>query len=157
MDAALHAHLGCTAFMGLLDPACHFFQRKIVRCATQRGMAPTFGEGAKTAFIGAEVGVIDVAIDDVPDRSADRVAPQAIRDLPDGGIVRTTRREQVRDLLRTEPATRHGVFQCRTHGTIDGAEHRKTRRIVRRGQHPGRPISGVRITGGVHGAQQRGS
>src|SRR6202035_1791959 len=100
-----------TALVGFLNAARHLFQGKIVCRTTQRRMALALGKGAKAAFVGAGVGVIDVAIDDVSNRIADGVAPQTIGSLPYRRIVRTARFKQLHDLRRAQRVASHGVLK----------------------------------------------
>jgi len=66
MDAALHEDAGAAEFLGFGDLLVDFFEVEDVAFA---GLGPFERaiEGAEGAVLGAEVGVVDVAIDDVGD------------------------------------------------------------------------------------------
>jgi hypothetical protein len=51
-------------------------------------IVPALGEGAELAAVGADVGVVDVAVDDVADRVADALGAQLIGGPADGREVR---------------------------------------------------------------------
>src|SRR4029453_17245311 len=75
MDAALQADLGGAALPRLDGAARHFFQREIVGLAAQVVVRAALGEGAEAAAEVADVGVVDVAVDDVGnDAAANRLA-----------------------------------------------------------------------------------
>src|SRR3972149_1683312 len=65
MDAALHADLGCAAIPCLAPAARDLIEVKVVSRAAQGIAELAFGKCAELAAITADVGVIDVAIDDV--------------------------------------------------------------------------------------------
>ena len=54
------------------------------------------GEGAKFAFEIADVGVVDVAVDDITDGVAVHFGPQAIGGPADGAEIIAARRKQAR-------------------------------------------------------------
>ena len=66
MNAALHQHAGAAHLQGLGDLLVDFFEFEDVAFF---GLGSLEGavEGAEVAIFGAEVGVVDVAIDDVGD------------------------------------------------------------------------------------------
>ena len=61
-------------------------------------IVPALGEGAELAAVGADVGVVDVAVDDVGDRVADAPGAQLIGCPADGREVRPPRIEQRHDV-----------------------------------------------------------
>ena len=62
MDAALHANLCRTSLPGFLGAPGDLFIRKVVRPSAQVLCQFTLGEGAELALEIADVGVIDVAV-----------------------------------------------------------------------------------------------
>jgi hypothetical protein len=65
MKSALHEDAGAAEVEGLLDLLKDHFLRQNVAFCVSHGPV----EGAKAAILGAEVGVVDIAIDDVGDDS----------------------------------------------------------------------------------------
>jgi hypothetical protein len=65
MDAALEAHFRGAAIPGLNDATLDFLERKIVRRPAQIFAELALGEGAEFATIITDIGVVDVARDDV--------------------------------------------------------------------------------------------
>src|SRR5262249_1102541 len=65
MDAALQADLGGTARPGLRASSRDLREVEIVRLAAQRLVRLVLRERAEPAAIAADIGVIDVAVDDV--------------------------------------------------------------------------------------------
>src|SRR6185369_9438229 len=78
MDAALHADFGRAALPGLPRPGGNLVQRQIVRAPAQVLAHLAFGEGAELTFERADIGVIDVARDDIGNDIAARVASQRV-------------------------------------------------------------------------------
>src|ERR1700684_4123817 len=75
MDAALEADFGRASLPRFGRAAHDLIEGKVIRRAPQRLMRFAFGEGAERAAIGAHVGIVDVAVDDVADDiAADRPA-----------------------------------------------------------------------------------
>jgi hypothetical protein len=70
--------------LGLAHPLADLVQRQQVGVAAQVERERTLGEGAEPALEGADVGVVDVAVDDEGDVVADEVAAHAVRELDDG-------------------------------------------------------------------------
>ena len=106
MDAALQAHFGRAALPCFLRPPHHFVQRQIVRRAAQCLVRLALGEGAELAAVVADVGVVDVAVDDVAhDVAADRLA-QRIGRGDDMLVVGIARGEQAHDLGLVRAARR---------------------------------------------------
>ena len=67
VDAALQADLGGAALPCLARRGARFPRRQIVRRAAQFLAALALGEGAELAAIIADVGIVDIAVDDVAD------------------------------------------------------------------------------------------
>jgi hypothetical protein len=67
MDTALQAHFRCPAIPRFNRAALDFFNIEIVRRAAQILVRAAFREGAELAPEMADVGVIDVAVDDIAD------------------------------------------------------------------------------------------
>ncbi len=65
MNAALQADLGGALRPGLLDAPGDLGQRQVVGPVARAGLGGGLGEGAEAAAVGADVGVVDVAVDHV--------------------------------------------------------------------------------------------
>src|SRR5690625_1665815 len=65
VDAALHAHFGGPALPGLGDSAVNLLRRQVIGPAAQVLAQLALGKGAELALEVADVGVVDVAVDDV--------------------------------------------------------------------------------------------
>src|SRR5208283_4206490 len=77
MDAPLQAYFGRARGRRLNRAARHFVEFEIV-CGAPQILGPAaLRERAETAMVEADVGVVDVSIDDVGDRVAHRLATQA--------------------------------------------------------------------------------
>ena len=98
MDAALKAHLGRASLPRLGRAAHDFLERKVIGRAAQRLMRLALGEGAERAAIGADVGVVDVAVDDVADDVAARRPAKLIGCGDNAAVIGVARREQPHDL-----------------------------------------------------------
>ncbi len=69
MDAALQADFGGAACGGFARAAGDFAMVEIVAaCRAERRRRVAFGERAEAAFVEADIGVIDVAVDDIAHR-----------------------------------------------------------------------------------------
>src|ERR1022692_1667184 len=79
MDAALQTYLGRTRGRRLERSVRHFVEFEIVSRAAQIFGPAAFRERAETAVVQTDVRVVDIAIDDVGDRIAHRLATQAVR------------------------------------------------------------------------------
>ena len=79
VDAALQADFGGAPGHGLAGACRHFAGIDDVGLVAETGLARRLGEGAEGAGVGADVGVVDVAVDDIGDRVAASLAPEAIR------------------------------------------------------------------------------
>ena len=90
MDAALQADLGGAALPGLARARRDLVEVEIVGLVAVAEAVPALGEGAELAAVGADVGVVDVAVDDVGDGVADARARAARR--PRGTRRRSPRR-----------------------------------------------------------------
>src|ERR1700736_4110228 len=72
MEAALHEDAGTAQLDGLPD----FVEDHFLRMHVALGVAHGTVKGAETAVLGAEIGVVDIAVDDVADNAV-RVQPPA--------------------------------------------------------------------------------
>src|SRR6202050_1776715 len=77
MNAALQAHFSRPCLPRLARTLRNHFQLEPVGRPAQLSGAAPLGEGAESAVIQADVGVVDVAVDDVGDLLAHRGAAQA--------------------------------------------------------------------------------
>ncbi len=98
MDAALHANFRGAPVPGLGHPAADFVQGQIIRAAAQVFAQLALGKGTELAFEIANIGVIDIAHDNVGNVVPIDLAPQVIRRPADRVNLATTRREQAFDL-----------------------------------------------------------
>ena len=78
MDAALQAHLGRAALPGLAGAARDLGEVEVVGRPAQMLGEPALGEGAEAAAEVADVGVVDVAVDDVGDPLAADLLAQLV-------------------------------------------------------------------------------
>ena len=167
MDAALQADFGRAAIPRLDRAARDFLDGEIVRRAAQILVRAAFREGAELAAEIADVGVVDVAVDDVAhDVAADRAAQRVggLRDVP---VVGVARREQAHDVGVVEPFARCGTLDDACDAGIDAAgEHQRRRRrlgIARRpvivareafgvahAPHAGGDVGSQPVIGGAH-------
>ncbi len=67
VNAALHADFGRAALFGFANPPADLFQGEQVGIAAQVERERALGEGAEATLEGADVGVVDVAVDDEAD------------------------------------------------------------------------------------------
>src|SRR5579863_7740151 len=67
MDAALKTYLGGASLPRLGRAAHDFLEREVIGRAAQRLVRLALGKGAELATIVADVGIVDVAVDDVAD------------------------------------------------------------------------------------------
>ena len=79
MDASLQAYLGGPCRSRFYRAARHLFEFEIVGRPAQVLGTAAFGKRAETTVVQADVGVVDVAIDDIRNRVAHRLAAQLIR------------------------------------------------------------------------------
>jgi hypothetical protein len=133
----------------------HFFQRQIVGRAAQILVRAALGEGAEAAAEIADVGVVDVAVDDVAhDVAADGLA-QRIGGAGDMAVVGIARREQAHDLGMVEPLAGGCAIDDAGDFGIDLARQHLRRR--RRLGIAGRPVVVARKALGVaHAPHLRG-
>ena len=96
MDAALQADFGGAALPGLQRAPLDLVEVEIVGPPAQVLRHLAFRERAELAAEVADVGVVDVAVDDVGDRVAARRAPQRIGRRHDMLELGAARREQAR-------------------------------------------------------------
>ena len=98
MDAALKADFGRAPLPRLGRAANDFLKSKVIRRAAQRLMLFALGEGAERAAVGAYVGVVDVAVDDVADGVAADSSAKLIGRGDNAPVIGVARREQPHDL-----------------------------------------------------------
>ncbi len=147
MDAALKADLGGAPLPRLARAAHDFIEGKVIRRATQRLMRLALGESAERAAIGAYVGVVDVAVDDVADGvAADRPA-QRIGRGDNAPVIGVARGEQPHDLRFVQPGASLSALDDALDRRVDGARVDCGR--VRDDLRARRPIVVTRETLGV--------
>ena len=105
-------------------------------------IVPALGEGAELASVGADVGVVDVAVDDVGDRVADAPGAQLVRRPADSREVRPARVEQYYDIrlvqaLSLRDTSQHPRDRWRRPRIADPHPHNLRRRYCL--QPPRRP------------------
>ena len=120
MDAALHADLGSSACPRLAHPPRDLVHGEIVGLAAQVLAHLAFREGAELALERTDVGVVDVAGDDIAHGVAVHLAAQIVRCAADRGEIVAARAEQLHDLAFAER---------------DTALHFRQRRRDARGRH----------------------
>ncbi len=103
MDAALHADFGGAALPGFRGTARDFIEREVVGLAAQIVGGLALGEGAEGAFVFADVGIVDVAVDDVAHGLAADLAPQGVGRVHHFAGFVAARSKQPRDGLDTQP------------------------------------------------------
>ena len=100
MNAALKANFGRASLPGFGGATDDLFESEVVRRAAQRLVRLALGEGAERAAVGAYVGVIDVAVDDVANDIAAHRPAKLIGACDDAAVVGVARGEQPHDLRR---------------------------------------------------------
>ena len=120
LDAALQAHLGGAARPGFRRARRDLGHVQIVGLVAMAEIVPALGEGAELAAVGADVGVVDVAVDDVGDGVADALGAQLVGRPADGREVRPARVEQ-----------RHDVRLVQADAVGDARQHPRDRRSTR--------------------------
>src|SRR3984893_10307336 len=103
MDAALHANFGGAARPSLGGATAHFIERQIVRLAANRSRRLSLGERTEGTFVFADIGVVDVTIDDVADRIATDFLPERVSRAGDFTDFAMARAEQALDRRNVEP------------------------------------------------------
>ena len=89
---------------GLGRAAGDLVQVEVVGLVAVAEIVPALGEGAELAAVGADVGVVDVAVDDVGDGVADALRAQPVGRPADGREIRArARRTAPRCRLRPAP------------------------------------------------------
>ena len=94
MNAALHADLGAAPLPGFLRAALDLLVGKVVGPPAQVLRQLALGEGAELALEIADVGVVDVAVDDEADQIAVDLRPQPVGGPHHGGEVPASCLEQ---------------------------------------------------------------
>ena len=147
MDAALEAYLGRASLPSLCRAAHDFLKRQVIGRTAQRLMRLTLGKGAELAAIGAHVGIVDVAVDDVADNIAARRPAKFIGRGNDAAVVGVARREQPHDLRQTQAVAGLSAFDDVLNRRINRA--RVNRRCPRSDRRARRPMVVTRQTLGV--------
>ena len=98
VDAALQAHLGRALGHRFARTLGDFLEVEIVGFVAKARLAAGLGKGAERAGVRADVGVVDVAIDDVGHLVAHRRCAQAVRRLDDRLRIRAARGEERGDV-----------------------------------------------------------
>ena len=121
MDAALKADFRRAALPRLGRAANDFLKSKVIRRAAQRLMLFALGKGAERAAVGADVGVVDVAVDGVADGVAADSSAKLIGRGDDALVIGVARREQPHDLRRAQTGARLSPLDDPLNRWIDGA------------------------------------
>src|SRR5580704_17958432 len=121
MDAALEADFGRAPPPRFGRAADNLFEREVIGRATQRLMRLALGEGAERAAIGAYVGVVDVAVDDVADGVAADSSAKLIGCGDKAAVIRVARREQPHDFGRVQARASLCALDDALKRWIDGA------------------------------------
>src|ERR1700733_1427603 len=101
MDSTLHANFGGAACPSLGGATAYFIDRQIVRLAAKRSRRLSLGECTEGTFVFADIGVVDVTIDDVADGIAADFLPERVGsagDLTDFAIARAAQALDRRDV-----------------------------------------------------------
>jgi len=109
VDAALHAHFGRAALPGFARAVGDLVQREIVGAPAQVLAHLAFRERAELTFERADIGVVDVARDDVGNDIAANVPSQRIRRRTDRGKLVAARLKQTHDVALGQHAARRGA------------------------------------------------
>src|SRR6185295_2864267 len=83
-DAALQTHLGSAALPGLAGAPADLGGVEVVGGVAMAEVVSPLRKGAELAAIGADVGVVDVAVDDVGDGGANGARAQRVGGGNDG-------------------------------------------------------------------------
>src|SRR5947209_11895976 len=113
MDSALHTDLGGAAVSSFYHTLHHLAYSQLVRLPAQIFGEPALGEGAELAAKVADVGVIDVAIDDVGHVIAVPGSPLLVGQQPKMLQLGPASRKECLYLTFLEPATAFGARQHR--------------------------------------------
>ena len=147
MNAALQAHFRRAPLPGFAGAADNLVEREIVRNAAQRLMRLALGEGAERAAIGAYVGVVDVAVDDVADGVTARRLAKLIGCCDHAAVINVARCEQPHDLGFVQAGAALSALDDALDRGIHDTRMNHGRR--RRDFRAGRPIVVARKTLGV--------
>ena len=135
MDAALQADLGGATVPGFLRAAGDFLHREIIGRAAQGFVGFSLGKRAELAFVVADIGVVDVTVDDVTDHVTADGAAKRVGRACYVGIIDIAGGKQAHDFGFVEPAS--------VRRAIDDAAQR---RIDLAGKH-GRGLGDCRVAG----------
>src|SRR5262249_481199 len=106
MNPTLKAHLRGTGLRRFDRAPRNLFKIEIVRRSPQIGRSTTFGERAEAAVIEADVGVVDIPIDDVGHRLAHRLLAELIGGGNDFVEVPSFSAEEPYDVILAQRVTR---------------------------------------------------
>ena len=150
MDAALQADLGGPPRFGLHHPVADLVEPEEVRLAAQVEGPRSFREGAEAALEGADVGVVDVAIDDEGDLVAHGFGAQVVGNLGHLAHLSAAGGEQRHDLVLADlVAVEHGrqylddrsaAARSFTRSGIDGRARRGAEQLRGCTATPRRPV-----------------
>ena len=158
MNPALEADLGRPATPGLPGAARNFREVEIVGPAAQVRAQPTLGERAEPALEVADVGVVDVAVDDVAHGLAVALAAQRIGRLADRARFTTASLEQPDDLRFVERRALAHPIQHLGERTGCAGGYDVCREAQRGRVSLSRPSAGIRVRPAVcHGPRKGGS
>src|SRR6185295_87209 len=133
-DAALQAHLGGAPLPDIPRARRDLVEAAVVGLLARLEAVAALGEGAEPAAVGADVGVVDVAVDDVGHGLPAARGPERVGGAAHRGEVAPARLEQPRDLGFAEAfALRRAVedaLQLRAglRGRLAGPDARHVRR-----------------------------
>ena len=138
MDAALETDLGRAPIPGLAHAPRNLFEVEVVGRSAQPCARPSLGESAEPAGVRADVGVVDVAVDDIGDGISGDLAPHRVRRFHDRIEPAAARGEKVGDLAVVQAPPRGRLVE---HGNqiVDSDRRRRDTRFRRRILRHSRP------------------
>src|SRR5688500_13350084 len=89
MNSTLETDFGRATLPSFERSLRYFFEIQVVSGTSQRSTRTTLREGAEAAGIATDVGVVDVAVDDISHIVARHLGPQLVASAHDGGEVRS--------------------------------------------------------------------
>ena len=146
MNAALHADLGRAPRPGFLHPAPDLFEREIIGLAAERFGRLALGERAEPAAERAEVGVVDVPVDDVAHGLTGGRRPDFVRRGESRLERALARAEELHDARFVEPLAPARARKRRVKRTVATGCAPRRRRRRRDAGDAGAPVLGSRVT-----------